>query len=276
MVRLIQVLRQPSGLIGCGLSLVLVAIAVTAPLIAASPNRQDYAHVLEPPSKSYWLGTDNLGRNVAARIAHGLRISLSIGALVAVASCLVGVPLGFISGLHGGAIDRVITIVGDVIMAFPTLLLAVALAAALGQSLSSAAIAISIVELPRFIRISRAEALRIRGTDFVQAAHALGVRRIRLMAKHILPNATGPIIVQLSLSISFAILAEAALGFLGLSVPPPAPSLGGMLNAGRGYLELAPWVSIGPGSFIVLAVLACNLLGDGIRDILDPRSAKVG
>jgi peptide/nickel transport system permease protein/oligopeptide transport system permease protein len=217
------------------------------------------------------MGTDNLGRDMWTRVIHGGRISLTMGLAVGVLALITGVPLGLAGGYAGGWTDRIITGVMDTLMAFPALLLAIALAAVLGQSLWSGVAAIAVVELPRFQRVTRSQVLSVRQLEFVEAARAMGAPASRIVGRHILPNVTAPIVVQLSLSISFAILAEGALSFLGLSVPPPAPAWGFMLNVGRGYLEQAPWVALFPGLAIALAVLGFNLLGDALRDLLDPR-----
>jgi len=204
----------------------------------------------------------------------GGRISLTIGVLVGFTAMLVGVPLGLLSGYSEGLLDRVLTGSIDIALAFPALLLAIAIAAGLGPGLSTAIIAITVVEIPRFQRLARAQTLFLRELEYVTAAKAIGASDARVMRVHLLPNALPALIVQLSLTISAAILAEAGLSFLGLSVPPPASGWGAMLNSGRGYLEQAPWLSVFPGLAIMAAVLGFNKLGDGIRDALDPRLVR--
>ena len=268
-------LARPAGVIGLLLVLLMFIGAVLADFVPFRPDEPYLNHLLEPPSATNPLGTDNLGRDQLSRTMHGGRISLTVAVVVAFVATLAGVPLGLAAGYVGGALDRVLTATMDILMAFPALLLAIAIAAALGQGLSTAIVAIAVVELPRFQRLTRGQVLALNQLEYISAARAIGARGTSIVLRHILPNAVAPIVVQLSLTASFAILAEASLSFLGLSVPPPAPAWGSMLNIGRGYLELAPWLSIFPGLAIALAVLGFNLIGDAARDALDPRLATL-
>lgn len=257
-----------------GLAIVglLVFVAVLAPAIAPhDPTFMYPGAQLKAPSAEFPLGTDEFGRDVLSRIIHGSRISLKVG-LIAVGIAVVGgVLLGLVSGFYAGWLDIIISRIMDVLFAFPAILLAIAIMAMLGSNLTNVMIAIAIVDIPIFARITRGAVLALRGQEYIEAARALGARDAELIWRHILPNTMAPIIVQTTLSMAFAILAEAALSFLGLGTQPPMPSWGLMLNTGRGFMERAPWVAVFPGLAIMLAVLSFNVLGDGLRDALDPR-----
>jgi peptide/nickel transport system permease protein len=269
----VRLLRKPLALIGLIIVVGMVLMAVFAPLIAPhSPTRPDFAAILAPPSDTYWLGTDEIGRDVFSRIVYGARASLQAGFLAILLAVGIGVPIGVISGFYRGWLDDyVIMRLTDAILAFPIIVLALAMTTILGPSLYTAMFAIGIVYSPIFVRLARAQTMSIREVEYIEAARALGHRDGRILTRHVFPNIASPILVQASLSIAVAILVESALSFLGLGVQPPTPSWGSMLRLGMGYLQEAPWVSFWPGFAIFLAVLGINLLGDGLRDVLDPR-----
>ncbi len=264
--------RNRLAVIGLVLIGIFIIIAVFAPVIAPfDPIAQNYDRLLQPPSSTHWFGTDNLGRDVLSRAIHGTRVSLTAGVVAVSLAVFMGVLLGLIAGFLRGVTDDLIMRVIDAMLAFPFLVLAITLAAVLGPSLENAMLAIAVVSIPVFARVTRGQVLSERERDYVQAAKALGATDFRMMLQHVLPNIAGPIIIQSTLSIAGAILAESSLSFLGLGVQPPTPSWGEMLNVARGYLRDAPWTAIAPGILIFVAVLAFNLVGDGLRDALDPR-----
>ena len=267
--------RNRLAVVGLGLIAVLTVLAVFAPAVAPfDPIKQDYNALLQAPSITHLCGTDNLGRDVLSRVIYGARVSLTAGVIAVGLATLVGLVFGLLAGFFGGVVDEVIMRVVDATLAFPFLVLAITLAAVLGPSLQNAMLAIAVVSAPVFARLARGQVLSERERDYVQAAQALGSSDARIVVRHLLPNIAGPIIIQASLSVAGAILAESALSFLGLGVQPPTPSWGEMLNTARGYLRDAPWTAIAPGSLIFIAVLAFNLLGDGLRDALDPRGNR--
>ena len=262
--------------VGMGIVLVLVICAVLAPVISPyEPNRQQLLKALEAPSAEHWLGTDENGRDVLSRILYGARISLAAGIFSVSIALVLGVGSGLLSGYFGGRLDNLIMRSMDALLAFPTLVLALAITAALGPGLRNAMIAIGIVYTPLFARLTRGQVLSVREREFVEAARTLGAGHLRIMAQHILPNVMAPLIVQVSLSIALAILAEATLSFLGLGVQPPEPSWGSMVSRGKDYLDMAPWLAFAPGGAILLAVIGFNFLGDAIRDALDPRLVRI-
>jgi peptide/nickel transport system permease protein len=264
--------RNRLAVVGFALIAVFVLIAVFASVISPfDPIQQNYDQLLQPPSIRHWFGTDNLGRDVLSRVIYGTRVSLTAGVVAVALAALIGVSLGLLAGFLGGVTDNIIMRLIDAMLAFPFLVLAISLAAILGPSLQNAMLAIAVVSIPVFARVTRGQVLSERERDYVQAAKALGANDPRIMLQHVLPNIAGPIIIQCTLSIAGAILAESSLSFLGLGVQPPTPSWGEMLNVARGYLRDAPWTAIAPGVLIFIAVLAFNLLGDGLRDALDPR-----
>ncbi|MBI1801911.1 MAG: ABC transporter permease [Chloroflexi bacterium] len=262
-------------LAGVGLFIIVffAVLALLAPLIAPySPTKQKVTNALQPPSAEHWLGTDELGRDMLSRIIYGSQVSLQVGLIAVGIALLSGVTLGLVAGYWSNTLaEQVIMRAMDALLAFPALVLALALVAALGPSLQNAIIAVGIVGIPAYARLTRGQVLSVKEREYVEAARTIGAPSLRIILRHILPNVTAPLIVQSSLGIGFAILAEAGLSFLGLGVQPPTPSWGSMLNSGRGYLEIDPWLIIGPGTAIFLAVLGFNFLGDGIRDVLDPR-----
>lgn len=268
-----KLLRKPLALTGFIIVAALVLAAIFAGFIAPyDPLKPDFVAILQPPSAKYWLGTDEIGRDVLSRLIYGARASLQAGLIAVLLAAGIGVPVGIISGYFRGFIDDyVIMRLTDAMMAFPVIVLALAIAAAVGSSLTTAMVAIGIVYVPIFVRLARAQTLSVRETEYVEAARALGNNHLAIMARHILPNITSAIVIQMSVSMATAILAETALSFLGLGVQPPTPSWGSMLRLGVGYLESAPWVSFWPGLAIFLAVLGINLVGDALRDVLDPR-----
>lgn len=268
-----KLFRKPLALIGFIIVAALVLAAILAGFIAPyDPLKPDFMAILQPPSDKYWLGTDEIGRDVLSRLIYGARASLQAGLIAVLLAAGIGVPIGIISGYFRGFIDDyVIMRLTDAMMAFPVIVLALAIAAAVGSSLTTAMVAIGIVYVPIFVRLARAQTLSVRETEYVEAARALGNNHLAIMGRHILPNITSAIVIQMSVSMATAILAETALSFLGLGVQPPTPSWGSMLRLGVGYLESAPWVSFWPGLAIFLAVLGINLVGDALRDVLDPR-----
>jgi len=271
-IALRQFRRSWVGQIGAALVVLFLIVTALAPLLAPyDPVATDFANVLAPPTRAHPLGTDDIGRDILSRIIHGSRISLQAGLFTVAVALVVGLPLGLIAGFRGGRLDDLIMRGIEVILSFPTLVLALGITAVLGPKLIHALFAIGIVFVPHFARLIRGQVLTVKENDFVAAAQALGASDVRVMRRHVLPNCLAPILVQSSFSIAFAILTEAALSFLGLGTQPPTPSWGIMLAMGRGYLEQAPWLGAFPGLAIFLTVLGFNLLGDGIRDALDPR-----
>jgi peptide/nickel transport system permease protein len=266
-----RVMRDPRALAGLAVVVLLVVAAALAPWLAPKdPMLQDLMAMLEKPGPGHWLGTDELGRDILSRLIYGSRISLYVGVVSVAISVLAGTVLGLVAGYFGGRLDGLIMRVMDVILAFPSLLLSLAIAFALGKTLTNAMLAIGFVGIPGFARLVRGQVLTVRERDFIQAAQALGGTDGRIMWRHILPNAAPPLIVQISLNLAGAVLTEASLSFLGLGAPPPAPSWGSMLSMARGYMDSAPWLALMPGAAIFLLVLGFNLLGDGIRDAFDP------
>lgn len=256
---------------GLIVGLVLFA-AIFAPAISPhSPYKQYTTDQLVGPSRTYPLGTDELGRDVLSRVLYGARISIQVGLISLVIGLVIGGLLGLVAAYKGGTWDLVIMRFADILFAFPSLLLAIAVLAVLGPSLANVMVAIGIIFVPIFIRVTRASGMVISQEPYVEASRASGAGPFRIMLRHVLPNAMAPLLVQTTLAISYAILAEAGLSFLGLGAQPPEPSWGSMLSAGRGFMTFAPWTAIAPGTAIFLAVLGFNILGDGLRDVLDPR-----
>jgi peptide/nickel transport system permease protein len=267
--------RNRLALAGLVLIVLLTLMAVFAPWLAPyDPIGQNYEALSQAPSKLHLFGTDNLGRDVLSRTIYGARVSLSAGVIAVGLATLAGLVFGMMAGFFGGVLDEIIMRVVDAMLAFPFLVLAITLAAVLGPNLQNAMLAIAVVSAPVFARLARGQVLSERERDYVQAAHALGSSEWRIVTHHLLPNIAGPIIIQASLSVAGAILAESSLSFLGLGVQPPTPSWGEMLNTARGYLRDAPWTAVAPGSLIFISVLAFNLLGDGLRDALDPKGNR--
>jgi peptide/nickel transport system permease protein len=267
-----RLLRRGGAMFGLAVVAFFVVIALFAPWIAPyDPVATSWSAVRAAPSAAHWFGADELGRDVLSRIIWGTRASLLAGLVSVSISLALGVPIGMAAGYLGRWADALISRITDAMLACPFLILAIALAAFLGPSLTNAMIAIGISATPIFIRLTRAQVLSAKAEDYVEAARALGNPHLRIALRHILPNIVAPLIVQATLAIAAAVIAEASLSFLGLGQQPPAPSWGSMLNTARNYVDQAPWMAIWPGVSIFLLVLSFNLLGDGLRDALDPR-----
>ena len=264
--------RRRGAMLGLGVVVFFVVLAVLAPTIAPhDPLQTSWSEVRKAPSAAHLFGTDEIGRDVASRVIWGARASLLAGLVSVCISLSLGVPIGLLAGYVGGWIDALISRITDAMLACPFLILAIALAAFLGPSLTNAMIAIGISATPVFIRLTRAQVLSVKVEDYVEAARAIGNSHLRIALRHILPNVVAPLIVQATLAIAAAVIAEASLSFLGLGQQPPAPSWGSMLNTAKNYIDNAPWMAIWPGLSIFLLVLSFNLVGDGLRDALDPR-----
>lgn len=265
-------LARPTAVFG-GVVLVIVALlAILAPWVAPyDPLATSFTTVRKAPSAAHWFGTDEVGRDLLSRVIWGARASLSAGVIAVSIAVFAGVPIGMLAGYAGGRVDAVIGRLTDAMLAIPFLILAIALAAFLGPSLGNAMIAIGVTATPIFVRLSRGQVLAARAEDWVEAARAVGNPPARILLRHILPNILPPVMVQATLAVAAAIIAEASLSFLGLGQQPPAPSWGSMLNTAQRFLTQAPWMAIFPGLAIFLTVLAFNLFGDGLRDALDPK-----
>lgn len=270
--RLLRNFAFTSGLV---LTVTLILVALAAPLIAPTdPFSQDTARRLEAPSNDHPLGLDDLGRDVLSRVVWGARVSLRVGFSVVIIASLIGVTLGAMAGYFGGLMDVVVMRLCDILLAFPGILLAIALVAVLGPSLNNVILALATIGWVGYARLVRGQVLKVREMEYVTAARALGARSPRVIIRHVLPNVINPVIVMATLGLAGAILSEAALSFLGLGVQPPTPSWGAMLTAGRRYLGLANHLAIFPGAAIMLAVMGLNFLGDGLIDALDPKYRK--
>lgn len=257
---------------GAAVMLLAITVALLAPVVAPyDPLKQNLNHTLARPDRIHLLGTDNVGRDVLSRVIFGTRVSLAAGFGSVVIAVLVGGLLGLLAGYAGGRVDGLVMRTMDAVLSFPPLVLALALGAVLGAGLTGVVIALAVVYTPTFARLMRGQVLTITAREYVDAARALGAPGWRIAWTHVLPNATAPIVVQASLSVAFAILAEASLSFLGLGIQPPAASWGSMINAGRGYLQQAPWIVFGPGAALFITVVGLNFVGDAVRDALDPR-----
>lgn len=264
--------RHPIGMTGLIIVIFLVFLAVAGPYLAPyDPNEMDFSQRFAPPSLAHPMGADDFGRDTLSRVMVGARVSLLVGVIAVGIAGTAGSLLGMIAGYSRRAVDETIMRIMDVIFAFPAILLAIAILAALGKGVANAMIAIGIVYIPIFARIARGAVLGVRKQEFVEAARATGATDRRILAHHIFPNSLAPLIVEVSLSLAFAILAEAALSFFGLGTQPPDPSWGRMLSEARGYINQSIWMSIFPGLAIMLTVMGFNFLGDGLRDVLDPR-----
>ncbi|WP_333668824.1 ABC transporter permease [Elioraea tepidiphila] len=268
-----RLMRHRTAMLGLAVVVLFVMIAVLAPLVAPyDPTRTSWTAIRRAPSALHWFGTDENGRDVLSRVIWGARASLLAGVVSVGIAMAAGVPIGMLAGFRGGWIDALISRFTDAMLACPFLILAIALAAFLGPALENAMIAIGISATPIFIRLARGATMAAKVEDYVEAARAIGNPRWRVAVRHILPNIVPPLLVQATLTIATAIIAEASLSFLGLGQQPPAPSWGSMLNTAQRFMEQAPWMAIFPGLSIVLVVLGFNLLGDGLRDAFDPRS----
>lgn len=269
-------LKNRAGMVGLAIVVFFALATLLAPVLKPydAGTDRNLTKRLKPPSAEHLLGTDELGRDVLTRVWHGGRVSLSVSLVVVGFSAVAGTLLGIVAGMMRGRVDLALSWFVDVLMAFPGILLAIAIVATLGATLSNALIAISIMAIPGYYRIMRSAVIGLRDLEFVQAAEALGASRSRVAARHILPNAVSPLIVQVTLSLGRTVLSIAALGFLGLGAQPPTPEWGLMIKSGYGQFLSAPWLSIAPGFAIYLSVLGFNLLGDAIRDHLDPQLRK--
>lgn len=264
--------RNRMALIGLIVLIAAVMIAIFAPWISPyDPKKIAVIDALQGPSRQHLMGTDNLGRDLLSRVIYGIRMSLLIAVISISVAGLIGVTLGLISGFYGRRVDDVIMRAMDILYAFPDLLIALALVATFGTGFWSLVVAIAIGRIPGFARITRASVLSIRENEYVEAARTIGLGNARIVLRHILPNGLAPIIVMTSVSLALAILVEASLSFLGLGIQPPTPSLGGLLKDSLGFMETAPWLAIFPGITIALIIFSLNLLGDGLRDLLDPK-----
>jgi peptide/nickel transport system permease protein len=262
--------RRRTTVVGAILMTLMIGVGVLAPLIGGDPAHMDVAGRLAAPGRAHWFGTDDVGRDVWSRVVYGARLSLLVGGAVVVLSFVVGVVCGVVAGFYR-RLDNVVMRVMDGLMAFPAIVLAIALMAALGPSVVNVIVAIAVVYSPRVARVVRGSVLVIRETSYVEAARALGASDLTLIARHVLPNCLSPVIVQGSFVFAAAVLTEAALSFLGVGVPPYVPSWGVILAEGRLYIQQAPWLVLYPGVAIMLTIFGLNLFGDGLRDLLDPK-----
>ncbi|MDO5789131.1 nickel transporter permease [Fusobacterium sp.] len=266
--------RNKMAVVGLVILIILVLLAVFANVIANYDNvviKQNLSQRLQAPSAAHWLGTDEFGRDIFARLVHGTRVSLQVGIIAVGISIIIGGILGAIAGYYGGKLDNIIMRIMDIFLAVPSILLAIAIVSALGPSILNLMLAISISSVPSYARIVRASVLSIRDQEFIEAAKAIGASNTRIIFRHIIPNSLAPVIVQATLGVAGAILSTAGLSFIGLGIQPPAPEWGSMLSGGRQYLRYAWWVTTFPGVAIMITILSLNLLGDGLRDALDPR-----
>lgn len=271
----VRLRRNRFAVAGGMVAILLALLAVAAPLVAPyDPIAQDYDHLLQGPSLQHVFGTDNFGRDIFSRIIYGGRISLSVGSLGTLLGLAIGIAIGLLAGYYGGWVDSLAMRLLDILLAFPGLLLAIAIVAVLGVGTQNVIIAIGIFSVPGFARVLRGSILSLKQQDFVMAARASGATDRRLMVTHLLPNAVAPVLVIATLRLGTAILTAASLSFLGLGIRPPSPEWGAMLSDGRQYIQLAPHVTIFPGLAILTIMLALNLLGDGLRDALDPKLRK--
>ncbi|MHA6258439.1 nickel transporter permease [Sporosarcina sp. CAU 1771] len=267
--------KNKAAVVGGVLILIFIVVAIFGPMLTTqSPTDVKLLNKLQKPSMEHWFGTDNYGRDIFTRIIHGAALTLKVGFLSVFIGGVVGVVLGIVSGYYGGKIDTIIMRIMDVLLAFPGILLALAIVSVLGGSLTNVIIAVSIFSVPAFARIVRGSTLSVRKLEYIDAVRALGATDFRIIFKHILPNVTSPIIVQATLRIATAVLTASGLSFLGLGAPPPEPEWGAMLNDGRAYMSNAPHLILFPGIMIVIVVLAFNIFGDGLRDALDPKMNK--
>ena len=268
-----RLLRRRTAAVGLVIVLAMVALAVLAPWIAPfDPLATSFTLVRKAPSGAHWFGTDEVGRDLLSRVLWGGRASLAAGVISVSIALGLGLPFGMLAGYAGGVLDAIVSRITDAMLAVPFLILAIALAAFLGPSLGNAMIAIGITATPIFVRLARGQVMNVRAEEYVEAARAVGNPPVRILLRHVLPNILPPMIVQATLAIAAAIIAEASLSFLGLGQQPPAPSWGSMLNTAQRFLTQAPWMAVFPGVAIFLTVFAFNLVGDGLRDALDPKA----
>ena len=262
-------------LVGIAILLLIVLLSILVPFLSPyDPNKVELVNKFQPPSASHWFGTDEVGRDIFTRIFYGAILSLGLGILIIFVAALIGIIIGSISGYIGGIVDTIIMRLVDMVLAFPSLILAMSLAAVLGPNIQNAMLAIAIVKVPVYIRLARAESLSLKEKLFVKSAETFGINKMLIIIKHIIPNAISPVIIQATLDIGDTILLIATLGFLGLGAQPPTPEWGAMISVGWTYLLTYWWYPVFPGLFLFLAAGALNLIGDGIRDVLDPKSAR--
>ncbi len=269
-----QLKRNKGAILGLIIITVIALLAIFAPVIFSYENdviKQDIANRLQPPSSTHWLGTDDLGRDVLSRLVYGARYSLAVGIVAVGIALVLGVSLGAAAGYVGGAFEDVIMRIMDIFSAIPSILMAIAIVASLGKSTFNLMVAVGIASTPAFVRVARAAVLTVRGEEYVESAKAIGMRDWKIVLVHILPNCVSQIIVQATLRVASAIISAASLSFLGLGVPAPAPEWGSMLSGGRAYIRDYSYLTIFPGVAIMLTVLSLNLIGDGLRDALDPK-----
>ncbi|MDR7419692.1 MAG: ABC transporter permease [Armatimonadota bacterium] len=267
--------RHRGAQVGLGVVVFFALLALFAPVVAPySPTDADLAQRLAPRSAAHWLGMDQQGRDLLSRIIYGGRVSLVIGVIAVGVAAVIGLPLGAVAGYRGGWVGQVLMTLIDILLSFPAILVAIIIVALFGPGIRNAMIAIGVSQMPVYARLIRGEVIKLRSETFVEAARAIGLSERRVLIRHVLPNAVGPIIVQSTLNLAGAILSAAYLGFLGLGAQPPTPEWGAMLSDGRTYLRTAPHVAIYPGLAVMLVVLGFNLFGDGLRDALDPRATR--
>ena len=260
-------------MIGALLVIIEVGMAVLAPVLAPyEPKKMDFKALLQGPSAAHPLGTDELGRDMLTRMMYGARLSLTVGTVAVLLAVVIGVPFGLLAGYTGGHVDEGVMRIVDSVMALPPLVLALTISAVLGSGLVNATVAIAVVAAPTYTRLVRGQVLSIKHNDYIVAAHCIGAPTWLILWRHVLPNTFSPIIVQASLGVGFAIILESSLSFIGLGAQPPTPSWGNMVQVGFQYLEIAPWFALVPAAAIFVAVLGFNMLGDGLRDVLDPQS----
>jgi ABC-type dipeptide/oligopeptide/nickel transport system permease subunit len=266
---------HPLGLVGLVIVLTFAVVALFAPLLAPyDPFATEVRSRLQPPSPTHWLGTDQIGRDILSRVIYGARVSVLVGILSVLAAAVVGTAVGLMAGYYGRGVE-LLTMRGiDILLAYPTVLLAILIVAFFGTSLVNVVAAIAITRIPSFARVAHGLTLSIKEKEFVEAARALGTSDLGIGVRHILPNLLAPVIVQATLQVAVSIIIEATLGYLGLSVPPPTPTWGSIIQDGRGVLDRAPWIANSAGAMIFLLVIAINMLGDGLRDYLDPRAVS--
>lgn len=262
------------ALVGLAIIIFFTLLAILAPLLPIpDPTATSWSAIRKAPSAAHWLGTDDIGRDILSRMIWGAQASLMAGVFSVAIAVVIGVPFGLVSGYYGGWIDQIISRITEAFLAMPFLITAIALAAFLGPSLTNAMIAIGLSAMPVFVRLTRGQVLAVKTEEYVEGARSIGLRHFSIITRYILPNVFAPILVQATLTIATAIIAEASLSFLGLGQQPPAPSWGSMLNVAKNFLNQAPWMAMWPGAAIFLVVIGFNLLGDGLRDALDPREA---
>jgi peptide/nickel transport system permease protein len=271
-----RLLHHRLGMFGAIIVTILILTAIFGPYLAPyDPNEQDFSTRFSGPTWAHPLGTDDFGRDTLSRIMQGARVSLQVGIIAVSIAGTVGTLLGLVAGYAGRILDEIIMRALDILFAFPAILLAIAILAALGRGVANAMVAIGVVYIPIFARIARGAVLSVRNEEFIEAARAIGASDVRILFRHIFPNTVAPLIVETTLSLAFAILAEAALSFFGLGTQPPDPSWGRMLSEGRAYFRQSFWMGIFPGLAIMFTVMGFNFLGDGLRDVLDPRLKNV-